>query len=51
VLLEGPAEMVELADVPADVRDTRTGDWVSIWIRLRAERVLSYASKEAPGLR
>jgi hypothetical protein len=51
VLLEGPAEIVELADVPADVRDTNKGDWVSIWIRLRAERVLSYASKSAAGLR
>jgi general stress protein 26 len=51
VLLEGPAEMVELAHVPADVRDTNKSDWVSVWIRLRAERVLSYASKSAPGLR
>jgi hypothetical protein len=51
VLLEGPADVLAPADVPADVRDANKSDWVSVWIRLRAERVLSYASKDAPGLR
>jgi hypothetical protein len=31
-------------EVPPDVRAAFTGDWVATWIRLRAERVLSYAS-------
>jgi hypothetical protein len=47
VIAEGPAEIVALADVPADVRAAMTGDWVSEWIRVTAERLLSYADKEA----
>jgi len=45
VLLEGPAAVVDAADVPADVRDALTADWVSAWIRLRVERLLSYAAE------
>jgi hypothetical protein len=45
VLIEGPAEVVAPAQVPADVRDGFTGDWVSAWIRLTAQRLLSYAAE------
>jgi len=45
VLIEGPAEVVEPAQVAADVRAAITGDWVSAWIRLTAERLLSYAEE------
>ena len=47
VIAEGPAEVVEPAEVPADVRDALSGDWVSSWLRLTAERLLSYADKDA----
>jgi hypothetical protein len=36
--------VVAPAEVPADVRAGATGDWVSAWIRLTAERLLSYAA-------
>jgi Pyridoxamine 5'-phosphate oxidase len=45
VLIEGPAEMVAPDAVPADVRAAAQGDWVSAWIRLTAERVLSYRAR------
>ncbi|HXW43532.1 MAG TPA: pyridoxamine 5'-phosphate oxidase family protein [Streptosporangiaceae bacterium] len=45
VLLEGPAEVIAPAAVPADVRATVTGEWVATWIRLTAQRVLSYAAE------
>lgn len=44
VIVEGPAGIVEPADVPADVRAAIGGDWVSTWLRLQTERLLSYAS-------
>jgi general stress protein 26 len=47
VITEGPAEIVAMADVPDDVRAAVTGDWVSEWIRVNAERLLSYADKGA----
>jgi hypothetical protein len=47
VIIEGPAEVVAPSRVPADVRDAATGDWVSTWIRLTAERLLSYADENA----
>lgn len=47
VTIEGPAELVQPEDVPADVRDEVDGDWVDSWIRLRAERVLSYGAANA----
>ena len=43
VLIEGPAEMVAPDEVPADVRAAVQGDWTGDWIRLTAQRVLSYA--------
>jgi hypothetical protein len=47
VLVEGPAEVVALAAVPAEVRAVVTGDWVATWIRLTAQRLLSYAAEGA----
>ena len=47
VLLEGPAEVVALAAVPAEVRAAVTGNWVATWIRLTAQRLLSYAAEGA----
>lgn len=47
VLIEGPAEMVAPDKVPEDVRAAATGDWISAWIRLTAERLLSYAAAGA----
>ena len=47
VIIEGPAEVVEGPLVPADVRAAATADWVSSWIRLTAERLLSYADESA----
>jgi Pyridoxamine 5'-phosphate oxidase len=47
VLIEGPAEVVAPPEAPADVRAAATGDWVSAWIRLTAERLLSYAADGA----
>jgi hypothetical protein len=45
VIIEGPAEVVAPPQVPADVRVAATGDWGSTWIRLTAERLLSYADE------
>ena len=47
VLIEGPAEVVAPPEVPADVRAAVTADWVSAWLRLTAERLLSYADQSA----
>jgi general stress protein 26 len=47
VIAEGPAEIDTPAQVSADVRAAVTGDWVSAWIRLTAERLLSYADEDA----
>jgi hypothetical protein len=41
------AEIIELPDVPADIRAAMTGDWVSAWIRVKAERLLSCADEAA----
>jgi len=48
VLIEGPADVLSSADVPADIRAAVTGDWAAAWIRLKAGRLLSYASARAP---
>jgi general stress protein 26 len=45
VIAEGSAEVVAPAEVPADVRAAASADWVSAWIRLTAERLLSYADQ------
>ena len=47
VLVEGPASVVAPAGMSAEVRDAVVGDWVATWIRLTAERLLSYASEGA----
>jgi hypothetical protein len=47
VLIEGPADVVTPADAPSDVRAAAGADWASCWLRLRAERVLSYGSAGA----
>ena len=47
VIAEGPAEVVAPPEVPADVRAAATGDWVNAWIRVTAERLLSYADQSA----
>ena len=47
VLVEGPAEIISVAEVPADVRAAITGDLIAAWIRVKAERMLSYASEGA----
>jgi general stress protein 26 len=47
VITEGTAEVVAPSAVPADVRAAVTADWVSAWIRLTAERLLSYADESA----
>ena len=47
VLIEGPADIVPGSEVPADVRAAVTGDWIAVWIRVKAERMLSYASEGA----
>ena len=46
VSIEGNAEIVQPADVPPDVND-QGGEWVGVWIRLRAQRVLSYGAADA----
>ena len=45
VLIEGPAEVVAPPQVPADVQAAAASDWVSTWISLTAERLLSYADE------
>jgi hypothetical protein len=47
VILEGPAEIIAPAEVPDDVRSAARGGWVNAWIRLTAERLLSYAADSA----
>jgi hypothetical protein len=47
VLVEGPARVIPAPEVPADVRAAVTGDWISSWIEVVAERLLSYASEGA----
>lgn len=47
VIVEGPAEIIVPAKVPGEVRAAVTGDWVNAWIRLKAERLLSYAAENA----
>jgi general stress protein 26 len=47
VIAEGPAETLEMSEVPEDVRTAATSDWISAWIRVSAERLLSYADENA----
>lgn len=47
VIVEGPAETLGLEETPGDVRAAFDRNWVRAWIRLRAERLLSYAAEGA----
>ena len=47
VLIEGSAEVVEPSLTPADVRAASSGDWISAWIRLTADRLMSYGAEGA----
>lgn len=47
VIIEGPAKTYTLEEVPADVRAAMDSDWVDSWIRLDAQRVLSFAEDGA----
>ena len=47
VLLEGPAQILSNADAPPEVASTLTGSWVSCWIVLKPQRLLSYADEHA----
>lgn len=47
VIIEGAASVVHGADVPGDVREQARGEWAGTWHRVRAERVVSYASEGA----
>lgn len=44
VIVEGPTKTLSLEETPHDVRAAMNREWVKAWIRLRAERVLSYAA-------
>ncbi len=46
-MIEGPARLISVAEVPADVRAAVTGDWITSWIQIVAERLPSYASEGA----
>lgn len=46
VLAEGPVERVALTEAPGDL--ARVGEeWVALWLRLDARRILSYAAEGA----
>ncbi len=48
VLVEGTASVVAASDAPAQVLTAVSGsEWVATWIKLTAERLLSYASEGA----
>jgi hypothetical protein len=47
VIIEGTGTVVPPAEVPPDVRARADGNWVGSWIRVRAERLLSYSAEGA----
>jgi hypothetical protein len=47
VIVEGPGVAMAAADVPPGVAATAPESWVSSWLRLDAERLLSYAAESA----
>ena len=47
VLIEGSAEVIEPSLTPADVRAAASGDWIGAWIRLTADRLMSYGAEGA----
>ncbi|MDA8210242.1 MAG: pyridoxamine 5'-phosphate oxidase family protein [Actinomycetota bacterium] len=48
-IVEGPCRAAPKPEVPPDVAATAQEEWVSVWLRLDAERVLSYAAEGSPG--
>ena len=47
VIVEAPGAAVSLSEVPFDVVATAPDAWVSMWLRMDAQRLLSYAAKRA----
>lgn len=47
VIVEGPCTIVAKPDVPSDVAATASETWVSVWLRLDAARLISYAAEGA----
>ena len=47
VIVEGPCAVAAPDDVPSEVAATAQGPWVSVWLRLEAQRLLSYAADGA----
>ncbi|MDA8062703.1 MAG: pyridoxamine 5'-phosphate oxidase family protein [Actinomycetota bacterium] len=47
VIVEGPCTIVAKPDAPADVAATAPEPWVSMWLRLDATRLISYAAEGA----
>ncbi|MGH9171183.1 MAG: pyridoxamine 5'-phosphate oxidase family protein [Acidimicrobiales bacterium] len=45
VLVEGPAQVIDPGEVPVDISTGASEEWVSLWMRLDAERVLSYSAE------
>ncbi|MDA8372799.1 MAG: pyridoxamine 5'-phosphate oxidase family protein [Actinomycetota bacterium] len=45
VIVEGPCSVVAKPDVPSDVATTASGEWVAVWLRLDAARLISYAAE------
>jgi Pyridoxamine 5'-phosphate oxidase len=45
VIVEGSATAVALASVPEDVASVTPDAWVSKWLRLEAQRLISYAAR------
>jgi nitroimidazol reductase NimA-like FMN-containing flavoprotein (pyridoxamine 5'-phosphate oxidase superfamily) len=47
VIVEGPAAVVARNEAPEEVAGSIASDWVAEWIRIDAERILSYAAEDA----
>ncbi|MDA8101962.1 MAG: pyridoxamine 5'-phosphate oxidase family protein [Nitrospiraceae bacterium] len=45
VIVEGPCSVVAKPDVPSDVATAASGEWVAVWLRLEAARLISYAAE------
>lgn len=46
VIVEGPVEVVAIADTPADL-DAASLTWAAVWLRLTAASLLSYTNRAA----
>lgn len=47
VIIEGPTQIIAPADAPLEICQAMSSDWVGAWLRLRTERLLSYAASAA----